>query len=103
MTEAEVEAILGPPGDFRYYGPGQTVKMTLEAHSGLHPKEWRWRQREKAPDGRPRLQEKSWWGHTFVIKVAFNEDGAVIGRCFGRLSLPHGLSPPQKAVAWLLP
>jgi hypothetical protein len=70
MTEAEVEAVLGPHGDYRAYGPAAygfylTATGLPLAGSGLSTDEWGQLQRQTTSDGRPRLTEREWWGHTF--------------------------------------
>ena len=108
MTEAEVEEVLGPPGDYRAYGratipppPGTGLGYPMKV-SGLSYPELVKLRHQTTPDGRPRLTEKEWWGHTFFIQVAFDENGIAIGRCFGDVYPPDGLTPLQKLAKWLL-
>jgi hypothetical protein len=52
------------------------------AEAGIGQDELRDLKAERTADGRSRASEEEWWGTYSAIRVAFDEDGRVIRKCF---------------------
>ena len=107
MTEAEVEAILGPPGQHRSYGweayPFTSVTGFPVKQSGLSYDELKELRYQTTPNGRRKVVDRGWWGHTFFITVSFDENGVAVARHFGKVCPPRHRSARQRIMEWLMP
>jgi hypothetical protein len=78
MKKADVEAILGPPGDH------QTGPEDIAASDGL------WEDQVKLGDD-PIAAERQWAGDTCTIRVRFSTSGTVVGKAgFGSVRADQG-------------
>jgi hypothetical protein len=109
MTQEEVEAVLGPLGDYRAYRqadyppPAPTTAGEWKVRTDLPEYELLSMRVQRDENGAPILPERAWQGHTFYIRVAFGGSGRAVACWFGRVRPPKGLSLYERAVAWLFP
>jgi hypothetical protein len=79
MSRADVEAMLGPPGDYR------TGPEDVAASDGL------WEEKIDLGDD-PIAAEREWRGDTCTIRVRFNASGTVVGKVsFGSVRADQGV------------
>ena len=79
MSRADVEAILGPPGDYR------TGPPDIAASDGL------WEEKIDLGDD-PIAAEREWRGDTCTIRVRFNASATVVGKVsFGSVRADQGV------------
>jgi hypothetical protein len=90
MSRAEVEAILGPPGDYRtglgesrvgevVYGNYGNVVWVPDAATDPAPTLWNWSRSPVQWTGDPVLQA-GWLGDSFWISIAIDESGSVVNK-----------------------